>query len=303
MEEKEIREIPTTRGKRTIVIAWMVSLLFLMMATLVYWNHRPVSVSFLDVGQGDACLIQGGRGGAVLLDGGNKGEGQTIAGYLAIRNVRKLDGVILSHFHTDHGKGILELLTETTVPVSVLYLPESLEQSKLERDLLQVAEEREIPVKRLTAGSELTLGKLRYSVLWPEAGTKEDEENNRSLVIKVEYGENSILFPGDLEAEGAKQLLQQGRVEDIDVLKVPHHGGISSVQMKFLEACAPEWSVISVGEDNQYGEPAEEMLLGLKALSQGIWRTDRDGTVIVVMDEIGIRRIEKSIGRRDRVDY
>ncbi len=261
-------------------------------SVLAYVWLKPVSVSFLDVGQGDACLIQGGRGGNVLIDGGDEGSGITLTGYLAKQNVRKLDGIFLSHFHEDHALGVLELL-RTGFAVKQIYLSIIPSHTEMEEELLYLAKEQDIPITRLGIGDSVTLGRVRYDVVWPTERAQFMKENNQSMVLRAEYGENRILFTGDIEMSAQSELaLDHKEKLTAQILKVPHHGGESSAHLPFLRAVHSRFAVIGVGVDNYYEHPHPKMLDNLNAIGAQVLRTDKDGNVKVVLGKDKIKRIE-----------
>ena len=272
--------------------AWVLALVLFAFALVWFQVSKPVSVSFVDVGQGDACLIQAGRRGNVLIDGGDTGSGVMLMSYLANQNVRTLDAVFVSHFHEDHISGIMELMVQD-FPIRMLYLPEVSDASQEEENLLKLVHEKQIPMRRISRSEELTIGKAHYCVLWPEAKAEHLAANNQSLVLRVEYGENRFLFTGDVEISAQAELVQEkGEQLSAQVLKVPHHGGESAVYRPFLEACQPQLAVIGVGMNNYYGHPSQEMLTALADCGSAVYRTDWHGTVKLVLDKEKIKRIE-----------
>lgn len=290
--EQELRE------RRILVGAWCFALVFFAVSVWVLVHFRPVTVSFLDIDQGDACLIQAGRGGNVLIDGGDSRSGRTLEGYFQLQNLCSLDAVFISHFHEDHINGIVELL-ESGFPMKALYISEYSGDSDAERKILSLSEKRKIPVFRLKTGDEITIGKAKYRVLWPGSVWTAKTLNNASMVLRMDYGAASVLFTGDLESAAAKAMTEEsGDALKTDILKVPHHGGGSSAQKTLLDTCDADWAIISVGADNQYREPSDAMLALLMDEEMGIWRTDRDGTVVVTLGKEGIRRISDMNRRR-----
>ncbi len=281
----------TSAQKKFYLWFWIAACLMLAISFVIYTAAKPVTVSFLDVGQGDACLIQAGRGGTVLIDGGDEGEGETLLSYFAKQNIRKLDGVILSHLHDDHLSGVKELI-EAGFPITMLYLS-GISNPEEEEPLLRLTKEAGISVVRLMEGNTLTLGKATYHVLWPQPRAEYMQVNNQSLVLRMEYGDNRILFTGDAEVSAQSDLALYPEEElRADVLKVPHHGGKSAVYRSFLEKVQPRFGVISVGIDNYHGHPHPEMLSALDQVGCGVFRTDLHGTVRVVLHKDAIARIE-----------
>lgn len=281
-----------SKQRRQVLIAWIVAAVLLGVTLLWFLLSKPVLVDFIDVGQGDACLIQAGIGGNVLIDGGDEGSGQILAQYLAVQNVRVLDAAVISHFHTDHCLGIIELLKDG-FPIRALYLPRFLSETEEEKELLELAAKAEIPLRRLMPEEKLKIGKATYHVLWPEAKGEYFKLNNQSLLLRMDYGKNRVLFTGDNEISSQCEMVADQPEElRANVLKVPHHGGKSAVYHSFLWAVKPEIAVIGVGTDNYHGHPSKEMLDALLELGTATYRTDRDGVVRLVMGPYCVKRIE-----------
>ncbi len=277
---------------KSVAYAWITAIVVITLALSGFFLSRPVSVSFVDVGQGDACLIQAGRGGNVLIDGGDEGSGQILTRYLATRNVRALDAVVVSHFHTDHCMGVIELL-RNGFPIRMLYLPRFFSETEEEKELLDLAAKAEIPLRRLVPEESIKIGKASYHVLWPEAKGEFMKLNNQSLVLRMDYGENSVLFAGDSEISSQSEMVaEKAEALRANVLKVPHHGGKSALYPSFLWAVKPEVAVIGVGVDNYHGHPSSEMLSALFEVGTAVYRTDRDGVVEIVIDKHKMKRIE-----------
>lgn len=278
--------------KRLLVVAWVLALTLFAFTAVWFQISKPVSISFVDVGQGDACLIQAGHRGNVLIDGGDAGSGVTLMSYLANQNVRALDAVFVSHFHEDHMSGIMELITQD-FPIRMLYLPEVSDASQEEENFLRLVQEKQIPMRRVSVNEELTIGKARYYILWPEEKAAHMSANNQSLVLRMDYGKNCFLFTGDIEASAQAELVQEkGEQLSAQVLKVPHHGGQSALYRPLLAACHPQFAMIEVGMNNYYGHPSQVMLDGLADCGCMVYRTDLHGTVKLLLDKEKIKRIE-----------
>lgn len=278
--------------KRYAVVATvLVAVLILTIAAGAVWS-ADVTLSFVDVGQGDSCLIQAGRGGNVLIDGGDTGSGETLTRYLGMVGVRELDAAVISHFHSDHCAGITELI-RGGFPIRMLYLPRFETDTEEERELLQAAKDAKILMRRLRAGETFSAGKVKLHVLWPEEKGELFRLNNQSLILRMDYAETSVLFTGDSEAASQSELVPE-RAEELraDILKVPHHGGKGAVYRSFLYAVEPKVAVIEVGTDNYYGHPSEEMLTELSQMGTEVYRTDRDGVVQINLNKKGIKKIK-----------
>ena len=277
--------------QRLLLISWCFAATFLIFSIVVFALSKPVTVSFLDIGQGDACLIQAGRDGNVLIDGGDEGSGTKIGTYMDINNVKSLDAVFVSHFHKDHAKGIEELLLSGR-QIERLYIPTFESGAELEDSIIKTAREKQIPLVRLKPGEEVEIGEMKYQVLWPDQSEHSEDLNDDSMVIKVVFGETEILFTGDIENITERKLLAKENDNlDVDILKVAHHGSKTSSTESFIEACSPEYAVISVGKNNKYKEPAETTLECLEEQEVDVWRTDRDGTVVMTLGRDKVKNV------------
>jgi competence protein ComEC len=227
-------------------------------------------VEVLDVGQGDAILLQPPHAGAVLVDGGPPGAG--VAGMLREAGAGELAAAIVTHDQSDHAGGIREMLGE--VPVHRLLY------AWAGHALLDQARAAGAVPLRVAEGSEVRSGGLRVEVLWPPrvllSGPAPADPNQLSLVLLARWRGFSMLLTGDAEAESVP--IDPGPV---DVLKVAHHGSEDAGLAELLERSSPRLAVISVGEDNPFGHPAPATLATLAEHGVPVLRTDRDGTAVL----------------------
>jgi competence protein ComEC len=233
------------------------------------------TVTFLDVGQGDATLIQDPGGATVLIDGG---PGSDIVGQLKKRGVERIDAVILTHPHADHLKGLISVIDEFEVGRYFDAAPESSSPAYLE--LLKLMEKQRVPASTLRRGRTLTYGELRLEVLHPGDVMSEDDINANSVVLIASFRGLDILLPGD--AEG-KTLLPLD-LEPVDVYKVGHHGSRDDYMEQVLAKIKPQVAVVSVGEGNSYGHPADSTLAKLQRAGVRVLRTDRQGSITLSLE-------------------
>jgi competence protein ComEC len=228
-------------------------------------------VEVLDVGQGDAILLQPARAPAVLVDGGPPGDG--LAGKLEAAGVERLGAAFITHDQSDHAAGIEELLGE--FPIARLVY------GRLARAPLAAAQAAGAVPIRVAAGGEVRSGGLRLEILWPppalldEAGPGVDP-NELALVILARWRDFTMLLTADAEAEAVP--LDPG---PLDVLKVAHHGSDDAGLGALLDRTRPRLAVISVGADNSYGHPTAGTLATLGAHGVRTLRTDRDGELTI----------------------
>mgnify|MGYP005844872937 CR=1 FL=1 len=256
-----------------------------------------LEVHFIDVGQGDATLIRGPDGATVLIDAGGRpgeyedGDGagrQVVVPYLERLGIRKLDVLVLTHPHEDHAGGAGAVLDAVKVDMAVVAPRAGGEEPPPGYTrLLARLEAAGVQVREVAAGAHLRAGSaLVFDVLSPEepllAGTSSDPNNN-SLVLRLRYGRQTFLFTADIQQEAQARLLLSGRDLKADVLKVPHHGSAAFVPA-FFETVRPAVAVVSVGANNRFGLPSSAALEKLEEVGARVYRTDRDGAVIVRTD-------------------
>lgn len=267
---------------KTILCAALAILLFAGGAGLWAWQRAErradtdgkLRLHFIDVGQGDAALLILPTGERIMIDTGTRESGEAILSHLAKWDVNALDLVILSHTHDDHAGG-LPMLAEAMPIGGVLYDGEP-------------PADCDLSMRRVSAGYAFSIGEVEFSILGP---LSEKDSENRSLILRIDYGVRSFLFTGDAEADEEQALLE--KIPDLlntDLLKVAHHGSASSSTEAFLAAVDPELAVISASADNSFGHPSPAVLDRLKAPDCMVYRTDRQGTLIFLCDGTNLTR-------------
>lgn len=237
------------------------------------------SVHFVDVGQADCALVSC-DGQYMLIDGGNAEDSDLVYTYLKEQNVTHLDYLVATHLHEDHIGGLSSAPYAATIGTALA--PETSGTTKVYKNLVKSLSTRDVELTIPEAGSEFLLGSARVRVLGP---VKEyTDTNNTSLVLAVDYGQTTFLFTGDMEREAELDLVESGVLLSATVLKVGHHGSSSSTCYPFLREVMPQYAVISVGEDNSYGHPNEEVLSRLSDADSTVYRTDLSGTIIAHSD-------------------
>ena len=259
-------------------------------------TRDDLCVTFLDVGQGDAALVEGPRGFVALVDGGGRYDDSFDTGarivepVLRARGIAKLDLVILSHPHPDHMNGLLRILKR--FPVGALWTSGDDGNNPVYRTLLALAHEHHVstPLPTELARDGLTVSPLGPRLdgcigVPPGLGT-----NDASLVVRLTYAGQRILLAGDIGEEGEAELLDgrtAGTDLDCDVLKMPHHGSRHASGEAFLDAVSPRLAVASAGKFNRFGLPSPAALERYARRGISVLRTDRDGAVGIVVDKAG----------------
>jgi len=279
-------------------VLWLL-LVFLLTANVATYvaafakdEEGTLSVSFLDVGQGDAILIEGPTGVQVLVDGG-KDRSVTRALPRAMGALdRSIDAVVATHPDADHIGGLPDVLARYRVSY-VISSGRAAESSFLGRLKDAVAKERGATEVLARRGMRLHLGGGAYAdVLHPEANVEKlRETNDASVVMKVVYGETEFLLTGDAPSWVEERLVaEDGDGLRSDILKAGHHGSKTSTSAAFLEAVDPETVVVSAGRDNSYGHPHEEVLARIRASGAASVSTAESGTVTFVSDGRDVER-------------
>ena len=251
-----------------------------------------VTVKMLNVGQGDAILIETPEQ-TVLVDTSDVDERDKLAKELKKANVKNIDKVILTHPHADHIGG-MDVLFDGGYKIGMIYDNGMPSTSKLFTGYLKKAKAQGVKRQGLKAGDVLDLGGgVRFEVLSPSAdlvkkgqgkGYKHDP-NNESVVGRLVFGDFTMLFTGDAEKETEAAILQAHRdgVKSL-VLKAPHHGSHTSSSKAYLDAVQPEVCLISCGAGNDYGHPHKETLAAYKKIKAKIFETDKNGTITITTD-------------------
>ena len=261
--------------------ALLLSLIIIAATAAAPIAPNEIRVQYIDVGQGDAILIQSAQN-AVLIDGGDAKAQRTLLDYLRSAGIKDLDYVIATHPHADHISGLPKVIKQFGVKAVVM--PDAAHSSGTFEKLLVAIEKKGLKITVPKVGDSFAAGIIKFTVLAP--GKKFKDLNNMSIVVRMVYGETSFLFTGDAEDKSENQMLKTGLPLRSDVLKVGHHGSRTSTTDDFLDAVAPSVAVVSCGKDNTYNHPNKETLAKLAKPERKItlFRTDRDGTVVITTD-------------------
>ncbi len=250
--------------------------------------------TFIDVGQGDAVLLETPDGARALVDAGPDGDA---ARWLGLRGVQRLDWIAATHADFDHIGGMPEVLEEAGArELLVNAIPSGSEGAA---ELVAAAEARGIPLRRIERGDRLALGAngTLVEVLHPtpEFTATNPERNEGSLVLLVRApGGGTLLLTGDAEESAERDILAAGLATRVDVLKAGHHGSASSTTAPFAAATLPRAAIMSCSTTNNFGHPDPGVVARLRGLGADIWRTDLDGTITVSFHAEGTYVVEGS---------
>ncbi len=308
-----ILNLRNTKAARVVLVAAVLAGIM----DVTYWlnkrfHHRDLRVTFLDVGQGNAALLEVPKGLCILVDGGGFFDSQfdvgarVVAPFLWNRKIGRVDILILSHPHPDHLNGLLFIAEN--FHVREVWINGQETTAPPYRQFKDIIKRKGIRVLRPAELARLkTLGGVRFEVLYPDAGSlteKTDDNwrttNNNSLVLKVTMNAVSFLFPGDVEAAAERKLVHS-RARDLasDVLLVPHHGSKTSSTPGFVACVSPKIAVVSAGFKNRFRFPHGEVLDRYGKRGCQVLRTDRDGAVTIVTDGTGIDVVAYVTNARD----
>ena len=243
-----------------------------------------VSVSFIDVGQADSTLIQT-ENRAMLIDAGERANGPAIIDYLISQGVAKLDVVVATHPHADHIGGFPAIFD--AFDVGTVVMPDAVHTTATFERFLDAVEASAAAVVPAVAGDIIELDDVVLTIVAPNGGDYHSL-NNYSVVIRMMHGDNAFIFAGDAEALSEGEMLQNGHNLSANVLKVGHHGSVTSTSQAFLNAVRPSYAVISLGADNRYGHPHNDVTALLQNNGVRIYRTDMHGTVKIVSDGVAL---------------
>jgi competence protein ComEC len=270
----------------------------------IYWlRHRPqqiptpfvtqgrLQIYALDVGQGDSELIITPEGKSVLIDAGTPQAADEVVAALRKRDVRSLDLAVATHPHADHIGGMRSVIENFGVK-NFLDSGKKYPSKEYQR-MLEAIAEKGIKFIEAKKGMKFDLDSgVTLEVLNPP-GNKQwimevrrggSVENANSVVLRLSYGNFSMLFTGDAETETEDLMMKSGVPLRAQVLKVGHHGSRYATSAEFLEAVAPEAAIISVGAGNRYGHPAQQTLDRLQKAGVKVYRTDLNGDIAIVSD-------------------
>ncbi|MFH1683870.1 MAG: DNA internalization-related competence protein ComEC/Rec2 [Candidatus Margulisiibacteriota bacterium] len=280
------------RGRLPKINKFRMAVIALAFFSVFLWNAAlssevlGLTITVLDVGQGDAIFLESPSGKKILIDGAERKMGErVIVPFLQKKGVSRLDMVVLTHPHEDHVGGLPAVLEK--IEVDTVLDPGFDYNSQTYKRFLALIEKNKIKYHLARAGQEVSLGeKIKGLVLYPSLPFVDENVNNSSVVLRIQYNKFSMVFTGDNEKEGEERILETFPASSLasTVLKVGHHGSSTSTSIPFLDAVDPEVAVISCGKRNKFRHPHAETLKKLQSKGIKIFRTDKNGAVTIKTD-------------------
>jgi competence protein ComEC len=279
---------PRKRSKKTTFnklpfIKYLLAFVIILVVGLFLYNTnapeqnktQPFTITFLDVGQGDSTLIQCDNK-ALLIDAGPNSNSAALINTLKATRNTQFDFVVATHPHEDHIGGMDSIIRN--FDIEQIMMPKISTTTQTFIDLLQICRDKNVTVVEPVPGRTFKIGSALCTILAPN-NTTYDEINDYSIVLRIEYGDVSAILTGDAEAVSEKEILAKNYSLKSTIMKVAHHGSSSSTTDEFLSAVSPEYAVISVGRNNDYGHPHQETISRLVSKGIKIYQTDLDGEI------------------------
>lgn len=247
-------------------------------------NNDLLKVHYLDVGQGDSIFIELPNNETMLIDAAESYQSENIINYLKNLNYQKIDYVIGTHPHTDHIGGLKDIIN--TFEIGKIYMPKVVSTTKTYESLLMAIKDKNLKINTAKAGTSIIdIDTLKINILAPNNSTY-TELNNYSVVTKITYGTTKFLFMGD-----AEKLSENEIKEDVtaDVIKIGHHGSNTSSSIDFIKKVNAKYGIISVGLNNKYNLPKEEIITNWENSGTKIYLTSINGTITAISDGTNIK--------------
>lgn len=236
-----------------------------------------LEVDFIDVGQADSILVSN-KNETMLIDAGNNENGNDVVKFIKEKGITKINYLVGTHPHADHIGGLDDVIN-SDLEIENVYMPKIQTNTKTFEDVLDALKNKNLKVTAPAKGDTFKIGDANCEVMTDSILDK-DNLNLSSIVIRLQFEENSFLFMGDAETENEKTISWP----KVNLLKVGHHGSNTSSSQNFLNQVKPEYAIIMAGKDNSYGLPKQKILDRLNEIGAKIYRTDELGTITAISD-------------------
>lgn len=247
-------------------------------------TEGTAEVHFIDVDQGDCSLVIS-DGKTLLIDTGEKEHAQKVCEYMRKNDVEKIDYMLLSHQHSDHMGGASEIIN--SIDVENIIIPKLSDDmtptTKFYENFLLSVQNKGLKLTAAVPGNVYEIGECNLEIISPVE--EYNDLNNVSAAAILTHGENKFLFTGDIEKKAEKDIIDDGRLTEVDVYKSAHHGSNTSNCKEFLEIVKPDYAVIMCGAGNSYKHPNEDAVERIRKYTDQIYRTDLDGTIVFTSSE------------------
>ncbi len=245
-------------------------------------DNSKLNIFYFNVGQADSSLVMY-NGKTILIDAGNTSDEEELLKFIKAKGIQQIDYLIGTHIHEDHIGGMAYIINNFTVERIVMPYNEK-DNSKFYNNVTDAIDGKNLSIEIVKETDKFNLAdNLEFEILYVD-NTEPSEPNNASIVAQLTYGEQEYLFMGDAEEEAENKLLNEGILDDIDVLKVGHHGSDTSTTENFINKVLPESSIISVQEGVKYDDMPDENVINRLENKSKVYRTDIDGTIWLVSD-------------------
>lgn len=262
--------------KRTTILILLIITLFCSC------DKTPLlSIHVIDVGQGDSILIKTPSGNNILVDAGDEDSDYIVKNYLKKERIEKIDLIIATHPDSDHIGGLDNVID--SFDIGILSMPEKASHETSYYDLLKSSKNKKLDIEYIKKDDTLNIDNdISIKVLSPSHISS--DTNTSSIVFYFKFKEMEFVFTGDSESDNETDILNTYDIENIEFLKVAHHGSKTSSSENFISKLRPDISVISCGYKNQYGHPHEQTLNTLIKNESKIFRTDKLGDIVFYSD-------------------
>lgn len=259
---------------------------------------KELKINFIDVGQGDSCLITTPQNKKVIVDSGGSESydvgKNVLLPYLLDKRITKIDYIMISHFDTDHCKGFEYVLEN--IKVKNVIISKQSETSENFKQIMKIIRKKRINLIIVQKGSKIKIDNFTtVDILSPQSENIADNMNDNSIVAKFEAYNFSILFTGDASEKIEKELIKEKINLKSDILKVSHHGSKTGTSEEFLKSVKPKIALIGVGENNKFGHPTKDVIKRLTENKIKIYRTDTDGEIRIKIKKNKNIKIKKHI--------